>query len=115
MPTPDPNLPHDSKANQILGVCSAMLVLITVVVAARIWIRLKYAKGGLGADDYCIVVAWVLGAAFDLDPLNRTSLHHPQVTYRLLRKNAFASYLCPLSLRLTPPSNDRNADQFHRS
>ncbi|PQE28991.1 integral membrane protein [Rutstroemia sp. NJR-2017a BBW] len=70
MPNPDPNLPHDSKANQILGVCSAMLVLITVVVAARIWIRLKYAKGGLGSDDYCIIVAWVLGAAFDLDPIN---------------------------------------------
>lgn len=66
-----PNIPHDSKVNQILGVCSAMLVITTIVVAARIWTRLKLAQGGLGADDWCIIVAWVLAVAYDLDPINR--------------------------------------------
>src|SRR4051812_36083051 len=97
MTTPDPNLPHDSKVNQILGVCSAMLVLITVVVAARIWIRLKYAKGGLGADDYCIVVAWVLGAAFDLDPINRTSLRHHTISIPSSPEERFSHLTCVLS------------------
>ena len=67
----DPNLPHDSLVPQILGVCSAMLVLVTVVVGARFWIRLGLLKTRLGADDWCILVAWVLAVAFDLDPLNR--------------------------------------------
>ncbi|KAM3076961.1 hypothetical protein ACMFMG_003572 [Clarireedia jacksonii] len=83
MSSTDPNLPHDSKVTQILGVCSAMLVLITVVVGARIWIRLKYAKGGLGADDYCIIAAWVLGAAFDLDPINQVKYGLGQHIYDL--------------------------------
>ena len=65
------NLPHDSKADQIIAICSAMLVLMTLVVAARFWIRLALTKGQLGLDDWCIFVAWVLAAAFDLDPLNR--------------------------------------------
>lgn len=67
----DPNLPHDSLVAHIIGICSAMLVLVTVVVFARFWIRLQLVKGRLGADDWCILVAWVLAVAFDLDPINR--------------------------------------------
>lgn len=51
-----------------------MLVLVTLVVGARFWIRYKFVKGRLGADDYCILVAWILAVAFDLDPLNRKCL-----------------------------------------
>lgn len=67
----DPNLPHDSLVAHVIGICSAMLVLVTVVVFARFWIRLQLVKGRLGADDWCILVAWVLAVAFDLDPINR--------------------------------------------
>ena len=48
-----------------------MLVLVTLVVAARFWIRFKLVKGGLGVDDWCILVAWILAVAYDLDPINR--------------------------------------------
>ena len=48
-----------------------MLVLVTVIVFARFWIRLSLVKGRLGADDWCILVAWILAVAFDLDPINR--------------------------------------------
>lgn len=71
MPATDPNLPHDSKAGQVLAVCSSMLVFTTLVVGARVWIRLKLAKGGFGSDDWCILVAWVLVVAYDLDPIAR--------------------------------------------
>ncbi|KAL8705812.1 MAG: hypothetical protein Q9201_001099 [Fulgogasparrea decipioides] len=70
----DPDLPHDSLVGQIIGICSAMLVLMTLVVGARFWIRLKLTKGGAGADDWCILVAWVLAVAFDLDPINLTKI-----------------------------------------
>jgi len=48
-----------------------MMVLVTLVAAARFWIRWKLVKGRFGADDWCILVAWVLAVAFDLDPINR--------------------------------------------
>ena len=67
----DPNLPHDSLVPKILGICSAMTILVTLVAAARFLIRWKYVEGRFGADDWCILVAWVLAAAFNLDPLNR--------------------------------------------
>ena len=67
----DPNLPHDSLVSHVKGICSAMLILVTLVVAARFWIRFKLVKGRAGADDWCILVAWVLAVAFDLDPINR--------------------------------------------
>lgn len=67
----DPNLPHDSLVAHILGICSTMLVLVTMVVGARFWVRFKLVKGKAGADDWCILVAWVLAVAFDLDPINR--------------------------------------------
>ncbi len=67
----DPDLPHDSLVPKILGICSAMMVLVTLVAAARFWIRWKLVKGRFGADDWCILVAWVLAVAFDLDPINR--------------------------------------------
>lgn len=71
----DPNLPHDSLVSHILGICSAMLVLVTLVVAARFWIRLWLVQSRLGADDWCILVAWALAVAFDLDPINRKYRH----------------------------------------
>lgn len=71
MSATDPNLPHDSKAGQVLAVCASMLVFTTLVVGARVWIRLKLAKGGLGADDWCILVAWVLVVSYNLDPITR--------------------------------------------
>lgn len=48
-----------------------MLILVTLVVAARFWIRFKLVKGRAGADDWCILVAWVLAVVFDLDNINR--------------------------------------------
>lgn len=48
-----------------------MLILVTIVVGARFWVRFKLVKGKAGADDWCILVAWVLAVAFDLDPINR--------------------------------------------
>ena len=69
----DPSLPHDSLVPNIRGVCSAMLILVTLVVGARFWIHLVLVNGRLGPDDWLILVAWVLAAAFDLDPLNRKS------------------------------------------
>ena len=48
-----------------------MLVVVTIVVAVRFWIRLQLVKTQLGADDWCILVAWALGAVVDLDPINR--------------------------------------------
>lgn len=65
------NLPHNSQVPQVLGVCIIMLVLVTFIVAARFWIRLSLTKGRFGADDWCILAAWALAAAFDLDPINR--------------------------------------------
>ena len=68
----DPKLPHDSLVGHIIGICSAMLIFVTLVVGARFWVRYKLVKGKAGADDWCILVAWVLAVAFDLDPINRT-------------------------------------------
>lgn len=48
-----------------------MFVLVTLVIGARFCIRLALVKSRLGAEDWCILVAWVLAAAFDLDPINR--------------------------------------------
>ena len=72
----DPNLPHDSLVTHVIGICSAMLVLVTLVVGARFWVRFKFVKGKAGADDWCILVAWVLAVAFDLDPINRKYMIH---------------------------------------
>ena len=52
-----------------------MLVFVTLVVLARFWIRLSLVKSPLGADDWCILVAWILAVAFDLDPINRKSVN----------------------------------------
>ncbi len=71
----DPNLPHDSLVSGILGICSAMLALVTLVVGARVWIRFKLVKGRPGADDWCILVAWILAVAFDADNLRRKSVN----------------------------------------
>ena len=51
-----------------------MLILVTVVVGARFLIRWRFVKGRLGADDWCILVAWVLAVAFDLNPITRKFL-----------------------------------------
>ncbi|KAF7880002.1 uncharacterized protein EAF02_007639 [Botrytis sinoallii] len=93
MSATDPNIPHDSKVDQILGVCSAMFVITTVVVAARIWTRLKLAKGGLGSDDWCIIVAWVLAIAFDLDPINQVKFGLGQHIYDLPENTNFSASL----------------------
>lgn len=50
-----------------------MLILVTLVVLVSPYVRLKLTKGRAGADDWCIMVAWVLAVAFDLDPINRKS------------------------------------------
>lgn len=50
--------------------CSAMLVRVTLIVLAKFWIRFKLANGRPGADDWCILVVWVLAIAFDLNPMN---------------------------------------------
>ena len=47
-----------------------MLVLVTLVVTARFWICLSLVNGRLGADDWCILVAWILAVVFDLDLIN---------------------------------------------
>ena len=70
----DPNLPHDSLVPQVIGICSAMLVLVTLVIVARFWVRWTLVKARLGPDDWCILVSWVLAVAFDLDPINRESV-----------------------------------------
>ena len=67
----NPDLPHDSLVTHIIGICSAMLILVTMVVGARFWVRFKFVKGRAGADDWCILVAWILAAVFDLNPINR--------------------------------------------
>ena len=67
----DRNLPHDSLVSNVIGICSAMLILVTIVVGARFWIRWRFVKGGIGADDWFILVAWVLAVAFDLDIIDR--------------------------------------------
>lgn len=67
----DPNLPHDSVVSHIIAMGSAMLILVTVVVGARFWIRWRFVKARLGADDWCILVAGVLAVAFDLGVISR--------------------------------------------
>ncbi|ESZ95479.1 hypothetical protein SBOR_4133 [Sclerotinia borealis F-4128] len=93
MSATDPNLPHDSKVDQILGVCSAMLVITTLVVVTRICTRWKLAKGGLGADDWCILVAWVLAVAYDLDPINQVKFGLGQHIYDLPEDTNFSASL----------------------
>ena len=67
----DTNLPHGSLVPHVLGVCSAMLVLVTLVVVLRFWVRFSLIKVRAGADDWFILVAWVLAVAFDLVSINR--------------------------------------------
>ena len=43
------------------------MILVTIVVGARFWIRWRFVKGRLGADDWCTPVAWALAVAFDFD------------------------------------------------
>ena len=90
----DPNLPHDLVVSQIVGVCSAMLALVTVVVVIRFYIRLRLVRSAFGIDDWCILIAWMLAVAFDLDPLNRMSFHF-SVT-KVKESIPFGS--CPLDL-----------------
>jgi hypothetical protein len=37
----DPSLPHDSLASHVLGILSAMFVLVTLIVVARFYILVK--------------------------------------------------------------------------
>ena len=67
----DPSLPHDSLVSQVRGICSALLILTTLFVAARFWIRLTLVRGRLGADDACILVAWILAIMSDIIPMAR--------------------------------------------
>ncbi|KAA8572005.1 hypothetical protein MFRU_018g00480 [Monilinia fructicola] len=93
MSATDPNLPHDSKAGQVLAVCASMLVFTTLVVGARVWIRLKLAKGGLGADDWCILVAWVLVVSYNLDPITQVSFGLGQHVWDLPADTNFSASL----------------------
>ena len=43
-----------------------MLVLVTVVVGTRFWIRIKLVQARLGTDDCFILVAWMLAVFFDV-------------------------------------------------
>ena len=88
----DPSLPHDSLVPHILGICSAMLIVVTLVVAARFWIRLRLVQGRFGADDWCILVAWVLAVAFDLDPINREYLQQGFSCHRRQGTPAFQAH-----------------------
>lgn len=72
--TTDPSLPHDSLVSHVIGICSAMMALVTLVIVARFWVRFKLVKGRFGADDWCILLSWILAIAYDLDPLNRKCL-----------------------------------------
>ena len=63
----NPSLPHDSLVGHIIGICTAMLVLVTLTVGTRFWIRLSLVKSKLGADDWCILMAWMIAFAFDID------------------------------------------------
>ncbi|QSZ33527.1 hypothetical protein DSL72_005095 [Monilinia vaccinii-corymbosi] len=85
--------PHDSRGGQVLAVCSSMLVFTTLVVGARVWIRLNLAKGGLGADDWCILGAWVLAVAYNLDPITQVSFGLGQHIWDLPADTDFSASL----------------------
>lgn len=48
----------ESKRSEILAVLAILVSLSTIAVLMRITIRLR-TKVGFGADDYCVIVAWV--------------------------------------------------------
>jgi hypothetical protein len=49
-----------------------MLILSSIVVIARIWIRMTLVMGRLGADDWAILVSWAFSIAFIVDVVSRT-------------------------------------------
>lgn len=54
---------HDNKGPKILSVLWILTALTTLIVAARIYIRLRILKN-FGVDDYLIVVSMVMGLAY---------------------------------------------------
>lgn len=54
-----------------------MVVLVTLVIVARFCIRLRIVRARLGADDWCILIGWVLAVAFDLNNILRKSIELP--------------------------------------
>ncbi|KAL2038763.1 hypothetical protein N7G274_008521 [Stereocaulon virgatum] len=76
-----PSLSHDSLASHVLGILSAMFVLVTLVVVARFCIHLRIARARLGAEDWCFFVGWAWAVAFDLNNIIQTNFGLGRHTY----------------------------------
>ncbi|KAI5921680.1 hypothetical protein F4810DRAFT_712297 [Camillea tinctor] len=61
-PSVDPTLPHDNGANILIGVVCLVCSIATIAVALRFYTR-SLIIGQIGADDYLVLVAWMLAIA----------------------------------------------------
>jgi hypothetical protein len=52
------NLAGPTNANQIVVPAIAFLIVSPIIVILRLWCRLRN-RGGLGPDDYTVIVAMV--------------------------------------------------------
>jgi len=54
------HLPGESRASQVQAVCIAFFVVSPIVVALRVWARVKVSSwSGLSWDDGTLFLAWV--------------------------------------------------------
>jgi hypothetical protein len=61
---PTPNLVNPERRFGLAPFAFFMQILMTVVLAGRIWARVTRRAGRFGADDLIIIIAWAFGTAF---------------------------------------------------
>lgn len=79
--------PLDSKVDGIKIIIAVMLALMTIIVGTGSWIRAALMRAQLGVNDFCILSAWLLAVAFDLDLFIRKF----SVSHSLLWQDVLAS------------------------
>ncbi|KAI1640291.1 hypothetical protein F4809DRAFT_637690 [Biscogniauxia mediterranea] len=61
-PSVDPTLPHDNGAHILIGVVCLVCGIATIAVGLRFYTR-SLIIGQIGADDYLVLIAWMLAIA----------------------------------------------------
>ncbi|KAH0610245.1 uncharacterized protein H6S33_011772 [Morchella sextelata] len=54
---------HTDRGNKLMSVACLSLVLVTIVVPARVWVRLRIVRS-FGPDDWAVVIATMFGNSF---------------------------------------------------
>lgn len=80
MSTSDGAAKAHKRQHEIIGIQVGFTVFSAVVLALRLWSRILIQTMPMGADDWTIVVAWILSLVFAVDVCMRMCGHSDERT-----------------------------------